>query len=82
MENKNYTIGQEFSITDKTPNQNIVKIKITDIKSTPYGLEYKMTTTFKEEMLDGSFKKSQESEWRNLNGIKHYMVVGNLVEKN
>ena len=83
MENKTYKIGQEFSITEKTANQKIYKIKITDVKNTNYGVEYKVTFYQIDEYSDGVFKKSQRSTWYMGNtGIKQLMMAGNIVEKN
>lgn len=87
MENKNYTIGQEFSITERTPNQNITKIVVKDIRKSYSGMgetitEYKITFFHKHEMIDGTFKKSQSSDWYNTRDIQDMMTVSNIVEKN
>lgn len=87
MENKTYTIGQEFSITERTPNQNITKIVVKDIRKSYAGMgqtitEYKITFFQKDEMIDGTFKKSQSSDWYNMRDIQDMMIVSNVVEKN
>ena len=63
MENQNYTIGQTFKPGKNNRNQFLTSVKLTDIKETNYGTQYKMTWYMKHEMNDGSFKKSQRSTW-------------------
>jgi hypothetical protein len=83
METTNYTIGQEFSITEKTGNQSIYKMIIKSVETIgDVVIGYGITCYMKNEMVDGSIKKSQATTKYNKQALQYSLENGYLVEKN